>query len=298
MTYVTAIHPPDRPPTRLLLATDLGARCDRALDRTAQLASEWQSEVIALNVLDPSVCADQMLAWISGATDEQLMNVAQRQLVRDLSGTQMQVKVWIVRGTEPETAIRDAAVAAGAGLVVTGVARQETFGRVLLGSTNERLARFLRQPLLVVHGRAHGPYQRIVVATDFSEASRHALFTAAAFFPGRELTLYHAYNPPMSGLRLTQPRFGTPPQIAHAECAVFIQETRLPGSIPVHPVVECGTIATTLARYVRENDVDLVVIGGHGHTGIMNLLLGSTAEKLLECLPCDTLLVPSHRSTV
>ncbi|HEX5364999.1 MAG TPA: universal stress protein [Gallionella sp.] len=62
----------------------------------------------------------------------------------------------------------------------------------------------------------------------------------------------------------------------------------------MHSVVECCTIATTLACYVRENRV----LSGHGHTGSMNLHLGSTAERLLQCLPCDTLLVPSHRSTV
>lgn len=298
MTHASTIHPPDRPPTRLLLATDLGARCDRALDRTRQLANEWQAEVIAVNVLDPSANADQTLAWISGATDEQLMNVAQRQLVRDLAGMRMPVHVRIVRGPEPETAIQDIVIATAVDLVVTAVARQETFGRALLGSTNERLARSLGQPLLVVHGRAHGPYRRIVVATDFSAASRHALLTAVAFFPGRDLTLYHAYSPPMAGLSMTPPNAGAAPQIAHAECGAFIQGTRLPEGTLMHPVVECGTIATTLARYVRENDVDLVVQGGHGHTGFISLLLGSTAERLLASLPCDTLLVPSHRSTV
>lgn len=298
MTHASTIHPPDHPPTRLLLATDLSARCDRALDRSGQLASEWQAEVIAMNVLDPSVYADQTLAWISGATDEQLMNVAQQQLVRDLAGMKISVQVRIVRDQEPETAIRDMVIATGVDLVVTAVARQETFGRALLRSTKECLARSLGQPLLLVHGRAHGPYRRIVVATDFSEASRQALLTAVAFFPGRDLTLYHAYSRPMSGLNMTPSNAGAAPQIAHAECEAFIQGTRLPEGILMHPVVECGTIATTLARYVRENDVDLVVLSGHGHTGIMSLLLGSTAERLLECLPCDALLVPSHRSTV
>nr|WP_246262255.1 universal stress protein [Aromatoleum evansii] len=280
------------------MATDLGARCDRALDRSAQLAREWQAELIALNVLDPSVCADQTYAWISGATDDQLMSVAQRQLSRDLYGTKMPVRVRIVQGREPETAIRETAAAEGADLVVTGVARQETFGRVLLGTTNERLARSLKPALLVVHSRAQGPYRRIVVATDFSEMSRHALLTAAAFFPGRELTLYHAYTPPMSGRGTTASNGATAPRIAHTECAEFIRATRLPEGTIMHSVVEYGTISIKLARYARDNDIDLVVIGGHTHGGIMSALLGSTAAKLLEYLPCDTLLVQSRNLTV
>ena len=42
--------------------------------------------------------------------------------------------------------IRDMADAAGANLVVTGVARFELLGRFLLGSSVERLARSLPQP--------------------------------------------------------------------------------------------------------------------------------------------------------
>lgn len=41
------------PPRRIILATDLSARCDRALDRAAALASAWQAELIALHALEP-----------------------------------------------------------------------------------------------------------------------------------------------------------------------------------------------------------------------------------------------------
>lgn len=296
MTDLSTIHPPDLPPSRLLLATDLGVRCDRALDRSAQLAREWHAEIVALNVLDPSAYPDQTLAWIGGATDDELMNVAHRQLARDLSGTGMPATVRVVRGRDPETAIREMACAVEADLVVTGIARQETLGQLLLGSTNERLARCLRQPLLVVHGRTHGPYRRIVVATDFSAASRHALLTAVAFFPGRDVTLYHAYTPPMSRFSVNPASVGVALRTAHAQCAAFIEGTPLPAGIDLHPVVECGTLAATLGRYVRKHRVDLVVIGRNQRDGIMNFILGNTAEKLLEGLSCDMLIAQTARA--
>ena len=71
--HMTAIPETRDIPHRLLLATDLSARCDRALDRAAQLAEEWQAELVALNVLDPAASPDQALAWISGESDEQLL---------------------------------------------------------------------------------------------------------------------------------------------------------------------------------------------------------------------------------
>jgi len=39
------------PPKAILLATDLSARCDRALDRAALLASEWQAQLIIVHAL-------------------------------------------------------------------------------------------------------------------------------------------------------------------------------------------------------------------------------------------------------
>jgi nucleotide-binding universal stress UspA family protein len=40
------------PPKTILLATDLSSRCDRAMDRAAQLASLWGARLVVLNVLE------------------------------------------------------------------------------------------------------------------------------------------------------------------------------------------------------------------------------------------------------
>ncbi|HJV81400.1 hypothetical protein [Noviherbaspirillum sp.] len=53
----------------------LSARCDRALDRSAQLANEWHAEQVVLHVLEPAASPDQALAWASGANDEQILHV-------------------------------------------------------------------------------------------------------------------------------------------------------------------------------------------------------------------------------
>jgi nucleotide-binding universal stress UspA family protein len=181
-------------------------------------------------------------------------------------------------------------------LVVTAVSRNETLGRLLLGSTVENLARSLPEPLLVVHNRVHEPYRRIVVATDFSESSRHALLAAVRFFPGRELIVYHAHASPMAELADAAVNSGVCVSIVESECAAFLAATVLPEGTKLRTVVEYGVIEATLTQYVREHEIDLVVMGSHGCSGIMSLLLGSTAAKLLDWLPCDMLLVPDPRA--
>ncbi len=272
-------------PTRLLLATDLSPRCDRALDRALQLAQEWSAELCAFNALELSA-PDQTLAWLSGADSSTLEAAAHRQLMRDLAGIDVHVSVVAAPGGDAAAAIRDAARAGD--VVVTGVARAETFGRFLLGSTVARLARSLVQPLLVVRLRARTPYHRIVVATDLSEPSAHALRETVRLFPQRELILYHSREP-LTGDTVVDNT---------EECARFLDGIGLaPEALArIRVVVETGAPEQALAAYARANDVDLVVIGSHGRSGLASVLLGSVAVRMLDWLPCDTLVVraPGH----
>lgn len=285
-------HAAGYPPDQLLLATDLSARCDRALDRAAQLAGEWQAGLVAVNVLDPSASPDQALAWAQGASDEQLLHTARQQLARDLEAAEVSASLRLVRSANPAKAIQDTAADTRAGLVITGVSTHGALGRLLLGCTVEKLAGTLPQPMLVVRNRVPGPYRQIVVATDFSDASRHALIAAAHLFPARELTLYHARAMSMSGLATT-PLASGGNGIEDAECEAFLATTTLPGPAQPQVVIERSAIEVSLSRYVRDHNIDLVVIGNTGRSGIMGLLLGSTATRLLSWLPCDILLVPT-----
>jgi len=277
-------------PESIVLATDLSARCDRALDRSAQLAAQWGARLVALNVLDPVALPDQALAWASGASDDELMHMARQELARDLAGLDVQAQPRIVRSSDPATAIAQAAKAIRAGLVVTGVARNEPLGRFLLGSTVEQLARVLQPPLLVVRNRARRPYRRVLVATDFSAASLQALHTSACLFAGADLGVYHAHEAPLSGLAEVDAR-DAGLLAARQRCAAFVADSGLSATLRLQTVVERGAVASALPRHVREHQIDLVAVGAKGGGSLRDLLLGNTVAELLQWLPCDTLLV-------
>lgn len=281
-----------RPPARLLLASDLSARCDRALDRAAQLAGQWKAELVVLNVADAPQAPDLALAWAADHDDSLGLRYALQQLQADVEGLVLKAELRVVRGDAAER-IREEANSSGSGLVISGMACDEPFGRYLVGSTVQRLTRTLAQPLLVVRGRVRGPYRRMVVATDFSESSRHALHAAVRYFPAADLTLYHAR--PSHGIEAesaeTADRLNT--AIRQGECAEFLAASQLPAETGnrLQVLIERGPLALSLTRYVREHGVDLVVMGTHGRTGLLNVLIGSSAARLLDWLPCDTMIV-------
>ncbi|OLU23122.1 hypothetical protein BVH03_23130 [Pseudomonas sp. PA15(2017)] len=284
-------------PASVLLATDLSVRCDRALDRAAQLAGEWQALLVGVNVLEGAQAPDLVLGWVGDRDDASLARFAEQQLQEDLSGLDVQVRLRVERG-EPVQSIAKAARETGSALVITGVASNALWGRLLLGSTVELLARQLPQPLLVVRRRPRGRYERILVATDFSDSSRHALHAAACYFPDRELVLYHATEAPMSDRmeRVIDERARQ--HIEEGDYAAFLAAGELPEEVRKRTriVIEQGSLAASLNHYVREHGVDLVVMGTHGRSGLMNVLLGSAASELLQWVPCDTLIVRAPRA--
>lgn len=287
--------PPPSPPARILLATDLSARCDRALDRAAQLATQWPAELIAFNVLEVT-SPDQALAWTAGADDKTRLNVARQHLSRDLSRLGIAATLRTVCADDVGDAIEEMATSTQAALVVTGVARDETLGRFLLGSTVESLAQSLPQPLLVVRQRAWAPYQRIVITSDFSAASANTVLAAARLFAGRELILYHADEIGLGALAGQTPEKRPGRSLAQARCAQFLASLALPAGTTLKPVIEHGSLEPALTSYVRRHDIELVVMGRRGHSGLVAMLLGRTSTQLLDWLPCDVLIVPAARS--
>jgi len=57
--------------------------------------------------------------------------------------------------------------------------------------------------------------------------------------------------------------------------------------------VKCGDVAGEIHDFADENDIDLIVLGTHGRSGI-KLLLGSTANAVLHGVQQDVLAVRMH----
>ena len=52
-----------------------------------------------------------------------------------------------------------------------------------------------------------------------------------------------------------------------------------------------------IIRHARQEEIDLIVIGTHGHSALGSMLLGSVAEKVIRKAPCAVLSIrhPDHK---
>lgn len=279
---------------KILLATDLSARCDRALDRAAQLVRQWDARLYAVHALEPlGDDFDSRLADVPGwrGSTTRSSDVAQ-QLAEDIDDEQVAATIIVEEGGADEVVL-EAAQRESVDLVITGVAHEEPFGRMALGRTVEHLVRRANAPVLVVRNRARTAYRNIVVATDFSEHSRHALHVATRFLPHAQLTLFHAYDPVYAGWRDSESSPEAGIAIARRDCEAFLAATGLPEAVRtrINIAVAYGAPAPLLRDHVAKTRADLVVLGTQGRSAIVNALLGSTAALLLHSLPCDVMLV-------
>lgn len=284
------------PTGSILLATDLSARSDRALDRAIMLARQQQCRLVALHVMEaPNATALTTPAWRRLTPDHKAL--AQRRLADDLAEAGVASEAVVVNG-HPLDVILDTVAHFDCSLIVTGVARETSLGRLMLGSTVERLARQATEPVLVVKARPRQPYQDVVIATDFSEGSRQALAAALKVAGQARITLFHAYAVPVQ-------QDGVPQDAvvrsfyndALQKAQAFLADTsELAGKTPPDIVLEPGQPENLLSAFVFQRRCDLVVTGTHGLTGILRTAIGSVAEKLLEALPCDVLIVRQNKA--
>jgi nucleotide-binding universal stress UspA family protein len=276
----------------ILLATDLSARGDRALDRALQLAKELNTKLIVLHVMESHATPARLTTpvWRRLSTDHKAL--AERELAEDLAAADVPTEVVVVSG-DPLARIMETADSYGCSLIVTGIARDETLGRLLLGTTVEKLARQARQPVLVVKTRPRRPYRDVLVATDFSDGSRQALRAALQLVPNANLTLFHAYDVPFQGKNVPDEAVTRNfYKAAEQSAREFTTATPELANVTAPKVVlECGQPETVLSEYSFNHRSDLVVTGTHGRTGILRTAIGSVAERLLESLPSDVLIV-------
>jgi nucleotide-binding universal stress UspA family protein len=137
-----------------------------------------------------------------------------------------------------------------------------------------------------------------------SEPSAHAIKTAKALglVDDANLTVVHAFiaiakgklyvaNAPQDQI---EDYVASERMQAGEELLAFLSAQGLNGPRWSHRIEE-GAAVEVISRVVKETIADLVIIGTHGRSGIVKMLIGSVAEEALRSLDVDILAVPPLR---
>ena len=140
--------------------------------------------------------------------------------------------------------------------------------------------------------------KKIACCTDFSKNAESA-FEAAVEMAEKyhaELDLLHVL-PPVINPMMSDSEWITPDDPGDS-LLIQLEErmeqtygSRIDGNIRHKLVVLSGHVSTELLRYLEEKQVDIVILGSYGLTGMGLVLFGSVAKRVSHKAPCSVMIV-------
>lgn len=203
----------------------------------------------------------------------------------------------------PSQVILEAAQDQRADCIVIGTRGLTGLRHLLLGSTAERVVQHADRPVLTVHpGDAddHRPIRTILVPTDFSRDAETALSSALSLLSDwkqARLILLHVYHLPYE-----YTAYGTIPTsldyfkdvegAAEDRLSELASDLRQQG-LEIETSTRQGYPPEVILEAAEAAEADLIAMGTHGRTGLAHLVLGSTAERVVQRARCPVLTVRS-----
>ena len=288
----------------VLAATDFSETASAALDWALELARQQGArvELVHAVTVPPSVPGYVPTAGLDFEAEvRQAAEARLTQAVNALRERGVEVSTFLAPGT-PSQVILGRAEALSAKAIVIGTRGLTGLRHLLLGSTTQRVVHGAHCPVLTVHpgdlGR-HRAIRTILVPTDFSEDANLAIHSAHRLLASLEsdarLILLHAFNLPIE-----YTAYGpVPTSINYLEDTGLESERRLfemaqpfqREGLTIDTVSREGDPAHVIAEEAEKRGADLIAMGTRGLTGLRHLLLGSTAERVVEYAPCPVMTI-------
>lgn len=295
---------------KILVAVDFSDESEIAVHQALDMARHVGASLTLLHVgsvpdkpegIPPSM--HTTVAQYLRIVDEYLAEDRRKleELRERLSGQGVEVSHMVIDGI-PDRGICKAAEEMKADLIVTGTHGRTGVKRFFLGSVAEHVVRLSKTNVMVARPveSTAGGYQRVLVATDFSDIAERAvdLGIALAASGGVVDVLHCWYLPPMS-----YPYYA--PTKAASELVTSIRESITAGNeemgkellarhgnnrvLNFHQVEAAP--AQGIQEWLEKHEYGLVVTGSHGRRGAARLLLGSVAEMTVRHAPCSVLVI-------
>ena len=131
-------------------------------------------------------------------------------------------------------------------------------------------------------------FQRILFPVDFSGHSEMCLEKARGLFADnrtREAHFLYVMHTPADFSDWS----GDTKIELRSRLTELIDRFKIQGTSQTTAAVRTGHASTEICRYATVNGCDLIVMATHGRTGLVHMLMGSTAEQVVRHAPCPVL---------
>lgn len=261
-----------KPIQRVLLGLDLTSACHDVWTEACAVSRLLDAKVHIVHVLEEA-SSDSGFAVLARGAEGQLND-----LVRACREQGARISPhYFIRGGDPASAVLACARDLDADLIVIGAGARVGVGRVIFGSSAERIVREAEPPVWVVHpGQSRTRFERVLAAVDPVSPQReviHAAGLVARAGRGRLQLLAIA------------PARGADDAPIHARLREAITGTAAEALDVQLEVRHAPKPAPELVLAAERANADLLVMGDTGRRGWRRLLEGNTVEKMLRNAP-------------
>jgi hypothetical protein len=270
---------PDKP-KKLLVCTDGSENSRAALAEALNLAKECGGQVYLLQVVviipEFEAAAPDLMVVVGEEVSKQLEAVKAA-----AAETGVALETRMSRGISVSSTILEEAEKIQPDMILMGRYGRTGLARLLVGSVTARVIGHSPFHVLVVPKGATISFGRILIASDGSTYSQRAFTEALAMARRQESKIFGVSVATEEGEIPGAEEIVQQMLAAANEAGVPLQ-----GSVPQGQPADDGIIQTAL-----KNEVDLIVMGSHGRTGLKRLLMGSVTERVIGQAPCPVLVV-------
>lgn len=287
---------------KILHPTDFSPVAIQAFEQAVSLAQRFGAEVQVVHALvlhgyDPALIRKglPLLEKAYEAIESELVPT-----MNELAGKAKEIQINTVfqRGFSPWNAILNQAEEYKPDLIVMGAHGAAPVRQFFLGSVAEKVVRNAPCPVMILRkGQQRiSAYRRILLPVDFSEASKPAMECAInlARHDGAEVALLHVFQEVMPpSFYAAGGAFQWDPDLkdrCKASMNDLLSDYPLEG-LRIKKLVREGKTCKTIVDVAEEEEVDLIVMGTHGLSGLPHIFLGSVAERVLRRADCPVLTV-------
>jgi len=140
--------------------------------------------------------------------------------------------------------------------------------------------------------------KKILCPIDHSDCSKEALKYAVSFALRNEAELYLLH---VIDIRTFDENLDSITKQIADESSINNLKKKLLECVPeeirsdmkIEAIVVPGIPFVEIIRFAKKNEVDMLVLGTHGRTGLAHMMLGSVSEKVVRKAPCPVLTVRS-----
>ena len=297
----------------ILCPVDFSDFSRHAFDRAVAVARGYEASIAVLHVLPAPSTVPVIPFGPEGPgpfglhpADRDVMAAEVRRFLAIDHDLDIKIDYHVAQAAAPHKEILTQADRVNADLIVVGTHGRSGFSRLMLGSVAEKVLRASAVPVLTVPPHVpdalsigRSPFDRILLATDFSAGSEPALAYAAslALTAAARLTIVNVVEPlPVGG----NPMVGTSFDVCGYQAAMERDAKGRLHTVAMEAsglgcntgeVLVTGKPYVEILRVAAEEKSDVIVLGVQGRNALDRLVFGATAEHVVRRATCPVLTI-------